>query len=355
MKSKVYFTAINNRDNQDAIRDKLSRLIKGSDTLNFIRMKENVAVKMHFGEEGNTGFVRPAFVRLVCDEIKAKKAACFVSDTNTLYKGRRANSKDHLQIAKEHGFSKDMLGTPVIIPDDTDEQNVAAINIKQKLIKQAKVAKLFLDADNLVGIAHFKGHIMTGFGGALKNIGMGCASRQGKLAQHGDVSPVVYTDICTGCATCQKACPANAIAIVNKKARIDPKKCIGCATCIAVCPVAAIDVDWASGEGTIQEKMIEYAWAVLNKKKGKLAFFNFLIKITKECDCLAKDDPRIAPDIGILASLDPVAIDKASLDLILKASGKDVFKEAHPNRDGMQQLKYAERLELGSLDYELIS
>lgn len=353
MKSKVYFIAVKNQDNKDGIKDKFSRLIKESNILNFIHPDTDVAIKIHFGEEGNTGFVRPEYLRLVCDEVKAKNAKCFVSDTNTLYSGRRTNSKDHLALAKEHGFSPDTLGAEVIIPDDTDKQNIATLNINQKFVKQAKVAKLFTDADALVGIAHFKGHIMTGFGGALKNIGMGCASREGKLVQHGDVSPVVYQDKCTGCGTCEKICPVSAITITNKKARIDPKKCIGCASCIAACPVAAIDVNWGAGASTIQEKMIEYTKAALDTKKDKKAFFNFLIKITKECDCLAKDDPRIAPDIGILAAFDPVAIDKASFDLVLKMSKKDVFKEAHPDRDGLKQLDYAARLGLGSLEYEL--
>lgn len=354
MKNKVYYIAIKNQDSQDTIRNKFDCLIKKSGTLNFIQPNNIVAIKMHFGEEGNTGFVRPEFARLVCDEIKAKNANCFVSDTNTLYSGRRTNSGDHLALAGEHGFSKDTLGAAVIIPDDTDKQNIATLNINQKFVKQAKVAKLFIDAEALVGIAHFKGHIMTGFGGALKNIGMGCATREGKLVQHGDVSPVVYADRCTGCGACEKVCPVDAITITNKKACIDAKKCIGCASCIAACPVAAIDVDWGAGEDTIQEKMVEYTKAVLDTKREKKAFFNFLIKITKECDCLAKDDPAIAPDIGILASPDPVAIDKASLDLVLKAAGKDVFKQAHPDRNGLKHLEYAAKLGLGSLEYELI-
>lgn len=354
MKSKVYYISIKNQDSRDTIRDKFSRLIKGSGALNFIRPTDTVAVKMHFGEEGNTGFVRPEFVRLACDEIKAKSAGCFVSDTNTLYSGRRTNSRDHLALAGEHGFNKDTLGAAVIIPDDTDKQNIAILNINQKFIKQATVAKLFIETGALVGIAHFKGHIMTGFGGALKNIGMGCATREGKLVQHGDVSPVVYADRCTGCGACEKICPVSAITIVNKKARIDGTKCIGCASCIAACPVAAIDVDWGAGEDTIQEKMVEYTKAVLDTKREKKSFFNFLIKITKECDCLAKDDPAIAPDIGILASLDPVAIDKASLDLVIKTSKKDVFKQAHPGRNGLKHLEYAAKLGLGSLNYEPI-
>jgi len=183
---------------------------------------------------------------------------------------------------------------------------------------------------------------------------MGCAAREGKLQQHADISPVVCTDRCTACGECEKVCPVKAISIENKKAVIDAKKCIGCATCIAVCPVLAIDVPWGSGAATIQEKMIEYVFAVMKNKQGRAGFINFAIKITKECDCLAKDDPRVVPDIGILASTDPVSIDQASFDLVKQASGIDIFKQLHPERDGSVQLKYAQSLGLGSMDYELI-
>jgi uncharacterized Fe-S center protein len=195
---------------------------------------------------------------------------------------------------------------------------------------------------------------MTGFGGALKNLGMGCAARVGKLQQHAGIAPIVYTKSCTGCGECEKVCPVKAITIENNKSVINGVKCIGCATCIAVCPFSAIDVPWGAGASTIQQKMIEYTAAVMKNKEGRLGFLNFAIKITKECDCLAKDDPRVSPDIGILASADPVSIDKASLDLIKEACGRDIFKELHPERDGHIQLKYAQELGLGNQDYDLI-
>ncbi len=354
MKSKVYFIRLQNAEKIQAVADKLKRLLEESRVLNFIQPNSKVAVKMHFGEEGNTGFVKPEYLRVICDQVSAQKATVFISDTNTLYRGRRTNSADHLALAREHGFTLSVTGSEIIIPDDTKKENVIEVLINQKFIKAAKLARLFVEADALLGVSHFKGHIMTGFGGALKNIGMGCAAREGKLQQHSEVSPIVYQEKCTGCAECEKACPVNAITIQNKKSVINADKCIGCATCIAVCPSLAIDVPWGSGASTIQEKMIEYASAVLKNKKGKMGFLNFAIKITKECDCLAKDDPRIVPDIGILASTDPVSIDQASLDLVNKSCGRDIFQELHPERDGTKQLKYANRLGLGNLDYELI-
>ncbi|MGA2775862.1 MAG: DUF362 domain-containing protein [Candidatus Omnitrophota bacterium] len=349
MKSKVYYIVVKNSDGINAVSVKLRALFEKSGILDFVHRGYKTAVKMHFGEEGNTGFVRPEYVCVICDEINKKGAAAFLSDTNALYHGRRTNSKDHLALAAEHGFTKESIGTGIIIPDDTEKESVIDVKINQKFIGTAKIARIFAEVDILIAISHFKGHIMCGFGGSLKNIGMGCAARAGKLMQHSDVSPVVYETKCTGCGECLKVCPAGAIHIENNKSIINGLKCIGCASCIAVCPQGAIDVNWESGRRNLQQKMV-----VVLKNKKRSAFFNFAVKITKECDCLAKDDPRIAPDIGIFASLDPVSVDKASLDSVNKACSKDIFQELHPQRDGTIQLKYANSLGLGNLDYELI-
>jgi uncharacterized Fe-S center protein len=354
MKSKVYLARINESQSPESKALKLQELIKVSHVLDFIGSNQSVALKLHFGEEGNTGYVRPEYVRVICEGILARKSKPFLSDTNTLYGGRRTNSKDHLALAYEHGFKPVNVLAEVIIPDDTQKENVQEIKQETKFVKIAKIAKIFFDADAIVGIAHFKGHIMTGFGGALKNLGMGCATRPGKLFQHSDIAPYVITKNCTACKVCIAVCPAQAIALKPDKAFIDPAKCIGCASCLAACKFHAIDVKWDSGGGFIQERMIDYTRAVLSNKKGKAAFFNFCLKITQECDCLAKDDPRIVPDIGILASSDPVAIDKAGFDLVNMSAGKDILKELHPERDSAKQLNYAFELGLGNLDYELI-
>ena len=351
MNSTVYYIPVDNDDKPKVIRKKFARLLDESHLLDDITPEDKAVIKIHFGEEGNTGYVKPEYVKVLTDRLSTQAV---LSDTNTLYKGKRMNCRDHLKIAKEHGFTHKKTGGAILIPDDTVKQNVARLNINEKFVKTAKVAKHFIDADVLLNVAHFKGHMMTGFGGALKNIGMGCATREGKLEQHTDMVPHVFTATCIGCGKCVEICPAEAIELVDGKARINTGKCIGCAQCIAICPTEAMNVKWEAGGETIQEKMVEYAKAVLDNAKGKAIHFNFAIKITKECDCLAKDDPRIVPDIGIFASLDPVSLDKACLDLTLAASGKDIFREAHPERDGMKQLVHAAEIGLGNLDYELV-
>jgi uncharacterized protein len=353
MKSKVYFIPVKDADNIPAVNEQLRKLLGKSKVLDFIRKVDKVGVKLHFGEEGNTGFVRPQHVRVICDGILSKTKTALLSDANTLYRGKRLNSKDHLALAYAHGFTREAVGLDIFIPDDNKKEDKIDVAINQKFIKTAKLARFFIDADAIVTISHFKGHILTGFGGALKNIGMGCATREGKLVQHCDVSPIVYADRCTGCGECEIVCPAAAIHIENNKSILDSSKCIGCASCMAACPTMAMFIDIEAGDKA-QEKIAEYSLAVLRDKKDKAGFINFAVRINQECDCWGMDNPRIAPDVGILASLDPVSIDKASYDMVNKACGKDIFKEAHPKQDGLKLLTYAQEIGLGTIDYDLV-
>ncbi|MCX5669047.1 MAG: DUF362 domain-containing protein [Candidatus Omnitrophica bacterium] len=353
MKSRVYFIPVGSADSQQLINQKFKCLIDESKVLDFIHKKDRVVLKLHFGEEGNTGFISPQHVRVVVDAAIGRGGSVLLADANTLYRGRRLDSENHLKLAYEHGFTKEVTNADVVIPDDTQENNVTYIEINQKFIKHAKVASIFIDTDVLIAVSHFKGHILTGFGGALKNVGMGCATRQGKLAQHCDLAPIVHTDRCIGCGECEIICPVKAIKLVSKKSVVDSTKCIGCASCLAVCPTLAMFIDFKAGS-QVQDKMVEYSLAVLKHKKKKSGFINFAIKINKECDCWGMENPRIAPDVGMLASVDPVSIDQASFDLVNKACGKDVFQDTHPEQDGTRQLQYAQSIGLGSLDYELI-
>jgi uncharacterized protein len=353
MKSKVYFIEVSENENEALVSTKVQRLIGQSDLFCGLSADDKVILKLHFGEEGNTGYVRPAYVAAIAGAVLQRKAHPIVSDSNTLYRGRRMNSGDHLKLAFEHGFTPHALKSEVVIPDDTQTHNISNVGLSGEYVKVARIGSIYKDADAIIGIAHFKGHLMTGFGGALKNIGMGCASRQGKLFQHSDLAPIVVIKKCTGCKTCISVCPANAISMKNNMAVVDASKCIGCASCIAACKFNAVDLNWEGGGMLIQEKMVEYAKASLAGKQSKCAFFNFLIKITKECDCLAKDDPRVVADIGVLASNDPVAVDQSSFDMVSSKAGADIFKELHPKRDAEKQLSHAQRIGLGSREYSI--
>ncbi len=353
--SKVWFIPSDEDDSVTADAQRLRQLLERSCFSGLVADGSVAQIKMHFGEQGNRGYVRPALIRVIADGIKARGGRAVVSDTNTLYRGCRTNNRDHLKLAREHGFTDGATGCSVEIPDEKNDGAVAVIPLAGRFIASAKVLRCYSEAQLLIGVAHFKGHLVTGFGGALKNIGMGCATREGKLAQHAAVAPFILAKSCIGCGACRDVCPGDAITVVDGKAKLDAAKCIGCASCIAACKNNAVDLDWGGGAGAMPEKMVEYAAAVL-RSPGKKLFLNFATRITAECDCLATDDPRMVPDVGILIATDPVAIDQASYDLVCRKAGDhDPFRKAHPRRDCTIQLDYAERLGLGTRHYELVT
>lgn len=354
MKSQVYFVKVADADNISEVNAKLNVLLTTSDVLAFAGGAQKTVVKLHFGEEGTTGYVRPDHLRLICNAMVKMGAAPFLSDANTLYRGKRLTSEDHLGVAIAHGFTKQAVGVDIFIPDDTKKEDVTEVQIDQRYIKKAKLGRCYVEAEGLLAVTHFKGHGLTGFGGTLKNIGMGCATREGKLAQHNDAAPFLYIEKCIGCGECEQVCPADAIHVEGDKSVLNKTKCIGCASCVAACPNDALFVDFEAGDD-VQRKMVEYAFAVLKNRKGKAGFLNFALRINKECDCWAYENSRIAPDVGIFASLDPVAIDKASYDLVNASCGKEIFEEAHPEQNPLLQLEYAQMLGLGSMDYDLIT
>jgi hypothetical protein len=351
--SKVYFIAARREDGDEVLARKAEKIFLNLGLKEQMDKKSFVALKIHFGEEGNTGFIKPQWLGKIISQIKSVNARVFLTDSNTLYLGRRSNSVDHLHLAREHGFMEEALGAPLIIADGLIGRNDDELQVDFPLVKKAKIASAILDSDLLVCLSHFTGHVLAGVGGAIKNLGMGCASRAGKLEQHSNVRPWINPKNCTGCGVCLDHCPAQAITLENKEAVIEDEKCIGCGECLVVCKQGAVKFRWDSDYRLVQKKMSEYASSVLKHFKGKIGFINFLLKVTKDCDCMSQDAPAVVEDIGILGSLDPVAADKASVDLIIKRSGKDVFRVGY-DIDWAIQLKHGNEVGLGNLEYELI-
>ncbi len=367
MKSPVYFMDLR-ASYKDNLLKKLDRLMDSAGIEAVIKERDLVAVKLHFGELGNTAYIRPVFIRQIVDKIKSLEASPFLTDTNTLYRGTRSVATDHIQTAIRNGFSNSVVGAPIVIADGLRGNSERAVDIDRKQFKTVFIASEIAGADAMVSVAHFKGHELTGFAGTLKNIGMGCASRQGKLAQHSTVSPKVKRKKCIGCGDCIVRCPSEAIALdADDKAVIDSETCIGCGECIVICAEGAINIRWDQDVPLFMEKMTEYASGALKDKKEKTLFLNFLTDISPACDCPPYNDAPIVRDIGVLASRDPVAVDQASVDLVngetgiqgsvLKtamAEGEDKFKAMYPEIDWAFQLDYAESLGLGTRRYELV-
>lgn len=321
---------------------------------NMIQKRDLTAVKIHFGEQGTTGYIKPAWISDIIDDFKKRKVRAFWTDTNTLYVGRRSNAVEHLQLAHGHGFSLERTRLPVLIADGLIGRDILEFEVGLPRIKTAKIARVFAESDSLLCLSHFTGHILTGFGAALKNMGMGCASRQGKLDQHSDVHPWIDKEKCVKCLRCLPGCPTGALQELEDSVFIQDESCIGCGECLVLCRNDAVRMQWDNEDGRVQEKMAEYALSVHRLFKGKVLYINVILDITKDCDCMSQNSHVIAEDIGIAGSLDPVALDLASAELVLKKSGRDVLREAnHP--DWRQQLEHAESIGLGTRDYELLT
>lgn len=354
MAGKVYFMPAAGTEGPQSLSGKTKRIFDAL-SLESSEIKDSfVGIKIHFGEKGNTGFIKPPWLEGLISGLKKRKARVFMTDTNTLYHGSRSNSADHLQLAAQHGFSVEALGVPVIIADGLIGRESGDQEVNLKHVRSAKIASAFFHTDLLLCLSHFTGHILTGFGAAIKNLGMGCAARAGKLEQHSDVHPWVNAKMCTNCSVCTEYCPADAIEQVEGSAKIIDERCIGCGECLVVCNAGAVKMRWDGDALRVQEKMAEYAYAVLQSVKHHAGFINYLVRITKDCDCMSKNGKVLVPDLGILASLDPVAVDKASVDLLIEANGKDFLKEAI-EVEWSAQLQHGEKIGLGSMEYELVN
>lgn len=364
--AKVYFADLRARAANKNRTAKIKKLFEAAGFAATVAKGDLTAIKVHFGERGCDTHVSPSHARTVAELVKAKGGRPFVTDTNTLYSGSRRNAVDHLATAVEHGFDYAVLGAPVIIADGLDSTNVIEVAIAGKHFQKVKIAGDIVRADGLIVLSHFKGHELAGFGGAVKNLAMGCAPRAGKQDQH-CVRFAVEPKKCIGCGQCADVCPVGAAAMQDKKAVIDKSLCIGCGECLTVCPKKAMHIDWHTEIVPFMERLVEYALGAVTGKTGKTAFFNFLTNVTPDCDCVPWSDAPIVPDIGFLASTDPVALDKACLDLVNEqaacpdcklehgiTSGEDKFTALWKWTRGDVTFVHGEAVGLGTPRYELI-
>jgi len=365
--SRVYFVSSRVAKNRGLVQ-RFGDLVDGLG-LSMIQNKDTVAVKVHFGDNGTTAYVRPQFARKLVDRVKARGAFPFLTDTCTLYPGRRRHAVGHLELALENGWSYATVAAPLIIGDGIGSRDVVTMPVEGRHFSEVRYASAVHHADALLCISKAKGHLAVGFGGALKNISMGLGSRAMKQAMHAAVRPELRDEsVCDACGDCVDICPEDAVCLDQGVAHFDLDACVGCAECIAICSSHAIKIQWNGQSETIQEKMVEVAEPVLRQKRGRVAFYNFLVEVTPDCDCFPWSDNPVVNNVGILASVDPVAIDQASADLInarpglpdskLPASarqpGADKFRGLQPKIDWTRQLSYAEERGLGSRRYELI-
>lgn len=369
-KSKVYFTDLRAK-NGDNLLDKLKRLIKTAGIGEIDFKDQFTAIKIHFGEPGNLAFLRPNYAKAVADVVKEFGGKPFLTDCNTLYVGGRKNALDHIDSAYGNGFVPYATGCHVLIADGLKGSDDVAVPVEGgEYVKEAKIGRAVMDADIFISLSHFKGHEATGFGGALKNIGMGCGSRAGKMEMHSAGKPHVDQDACVGCGRCIKICAHDAPSITNKVATIDHNKCVGCGRCIAVCPKDAVCAASDESNDILNCKIAEYTKAVIS---GRPHFhISLVIDVSPYCDCHAENDTAIVPDVGMFASFDPVALDVACADAVnaqapiqdsllgdaLKAhdhEGHDHFGTVSPSTNWKSSIEHAVKIGIGSDQYELIT
>jgi uncharacterized Fe-S center protein len=372
--SAVYFTTMR-AQGEETLTQKLKRLVEaaGIKTIDFNR--KFTAIKLHFGEAGNLAYLRPNYAKVLVDLVREQGGRPFLTDCNTLYPGRRKNALEHLELAYEHGFSPFSTGCHIIIGDGlagTDEELVPVVGGTH--IREAKIGRAIMDADVFLSLTHFKGHIEMGFGGAMKNIGMGCGSRAGKMEMHSAGGPKINLEACIGCRKCSRFCAADAISYVENKAHIDSAICVGCGHCIGACPTDAIFSAFDEDNVILDEKVAEYTLAVLS---GRPHFHvSLVIDVSPLCDCWRVNDVPIVPDVGMFASFDPVALDVACADAVNNqpaAAGSiladkltentdhhctehhaDYFGIVRPSTNWRAATDHAVKIGLGSDRYELI-
>ena len=367
MKSKVYFASAQLAGKKKGLVQGVGELFERAGGKEIFAEGDRVAIKLTFSEVGNTAYVRPQLIRPLVERIQALGGKPFLTDANTLYVGGRSNSVDHIETAIRNGFDFGVVGAPVIIADGLTGKNYETVEINQAQCRTAKIGSEVYHADGLVSAAHVHGHGGTGIAATFKNVGMGLGSRAGKQMMHSIAdAPKVKAKLCVGCGLCAKYCLADAIAVSDGKARIDVGRCVRCGECTVTCPERAIAIRWGKGDAAFQKRIVEYTYAVLKDKREKSLFLAYLLNICPSCLCERKSDASIVPDVGILASRDPVAIEQATFDLVNaqpgiasselgeSSPGEDKFRKLYPEMDSEVVIRYAEEIGLGSRSYELV-
>ncbi|OYD17628.1 hypothetical protein CH333_00060 [candidate division WOR-3 bacterium JGI_Cruoil_03_44_89] len=346
MKSKVYFIDFGEKG-KERVYERIAKLIKESNIPGTFKKGDIAAIKMHLGED-SPFFIPPVYVREIINILGETGVDFFLADTTTLYVGSRRNAPSYIMRAVHNGFSA--VGLPIIIADGLRGQDYKEVSVNGNHLKRVKVASAIYYADSILLLSHFKGHELTGYGGAIKNLGMGGIAKADKLFIHSGVHPFVNQKRCNLCGVCVQWCPEDAISL-GDYATINPERCIGCATCLSVCPQNAIKINWGNDSKLVQESIAEAALGVVKGKR--LACINFLTSITPLCDCNPMQGAPLCPDIGFMASFDPVAIDKASIDMVEKKTG-GMMTSLRPHIDMGIQTRHAEKMGLGNEIYDLI-
>ena len=367
-KAKVYFADFRAPSWRENLPQKLARLMMTAGFGEIDMDGKFVAIKIHFGEPGNLAYLRPNWARAVADLVKSQGGKPFLTDCNTLYIGGRKNALDHIESAYVNGFTPYSTGCHILIGDGLKGSDEVCVPVRGgEYVKEAKIGRAIMDADVFVTLTHFKGHEQAGMGGCLKNIGMGCGSRAGKMEMHSSGKPHVEQELCIGCGACAKICAHGAPSITDRKASIDHAKCVGCGRCLAVCPKDAVQNDYDEAPAILNKKIAEYSKAVVD---GRPCFHvSLVVDVSPCCDCHGENDVPITPDVGIFASFDPVALDQACADAVNAqpalpgsvlfdeghdAACPDHLTAAHADTDWRVCLEHAEKLGLGVREYELI-
>ena len=372
-KAKVYFTDFRTPYGGDTMPGKLKKLIRKAGIAQLNLEGQFVAIKIHFGELGNVSYLRPNYARAVVDVVKELGGKPFLTDCNTLYPGSRKNALEHLYCAWENGFTPLTVGCPILIGDGLKGTDDIEVPVQGgEYVKNAKIGRAVMDADVIISLTHFKGHEATGFGGALKNLGMGCGSRAGKKEQHNNGKAYVQQELCRGCRRCMRECANDGLVFdaENRKMHVDKEHCVGCGRCVGACNFDAIDFEDPSSNQMLNYRIAEYAKAVVD---GRPQFhISMVMDISPNCDCHEENDAPILPDVGMFASFDPLALDQACVDACLKCEPlpnsqlgehlrdphfedhHDHFTNSTPESEWQSCLSHAEKIGLGTRAYELI-